>query len=195
MISRARAFALALFLAAATPVLLCAQSLTPAPVPGPVGLSVGNEARMAVFRAERWLARQPPPAEGAAADKSVSPPPADPNPYAAHAPAEPSAEELQLLLPLLQDPDAPLPAAESDPYTAYARLALSLSRHTPPLLVTAEAPPLPWRNFLLHLLVTRQTIDPRGGGYWQTPSQDPCATTLTALWTLHHLLALPDASQ
>ena len=129
-----------------------AQTITSAPVPGPVGLSVGNEARIAVLRAERWLARH-------AADDD-----------APALPAPPDDATIDRLISLLQgdfyvvDPDSNL--CES-----WYLLATGLARRGEAVVFLPDGSSSPWRNAILHALVSSQQPDDVGGGWWGSDSE------------------------
>lgn len=163
-----------------------AQIIAPAPVPGPVGLSVGNESRMALFRAERWLALHdsapaPDEAPGEAPDDDLLPDD-DPAP----------------LLPLLQG-DRSVLSPDTNPYEARERLARALARRGEPYVFLSDGTPLPWRNALLHDLVTAQRLDARGAGWWtdrpdlppDDPASDAVPSTRAACRTLLFLSGVP----
>ncbi len=150
-------------------------AIAPAPVPGPVGLSVGNEARSALLRADRWLRRNAPDVP----DAPLPPPDED---------------ELTRLLPLLQGESAP-GSPQENRYEALLRLATALADRGTPVVFLPDGTSVPWRNAILHDLVTTQTPDDRGGGYWSTlPEPDPDDTlrsTRAATAALLYLLGAP----
>ena len=126
--------------------------ILPAPVAGPVDLSIRNEAFAARRRANPWLEKR-----GAPADL--------PNP----APAADVAD----LLPLLAG--APAPAGQ-DLYAACAALAAALDRAGTETVFLPDGRSVAWREALLHRLVQSQRIDPQGDGYWTDPAApDPAA--------------------
>ena len=162
-----RPLALAALLLAATLSLAPAQqpTIAPAPVPGPVGLSVGNEARTALLRAERWLRRNAPDFP----DTTLP----------ALAPLDDA--ELALLLPLLQS-QPPSDARQENRYEALYRLATALADRGAPVVFLPDGTSIPWRNAILHDLVTTQHPDDRGGGYWTTlPDASPDDILLSLL--------------
>ena len=165
-----------------------AQTIAPAPVPGPVGLSVGNESRMALYRAERWLAihdSAPAPDE----DPDALPPDDD---------AAPAGGDPAPLLPLLQGDRSVLPP-DDNPYEALERLARALARRGEPYVFLPDGTPLPWRNAILHELVTAQRLDTRGAGWWTVrpdlspddPASDALPSTRAACRTLLFLSGVP----
>lgn len=142
--------------------------IKPAPVAGPVDLSIRNEARAAQARAAPWLESHPLPADfqdprqllAALADR------ADPD----------WSGRLSLL-----DPDAsPVPCLD------VAVLALLLARNGQETVFLPNGSPVAWREALLHQLVQRQRIDTTGGGFWIDPetaesAADALRSTLCAL--------------
>lgn len=175
-----RPLALAALLLAATLSLAPAQqpAIAPAPVPGPVGLSVGNEARTALLRAERWLRRNAP-------DFPDTLPPTF---------ALLDDAELALLLPLLQS-QPPSDALQENRYEALLRLATALADRGAPVVFLPDGTSIPWRNAILHDLVTTQHPDDRGGGYWtpllDAPPDDTLRSTRAAYAVLLFLLGTP----
>lgn len=124
----------------------------PAPVAGPVDLSIRNEALAARSRAELWIETQPPFA-------GFHPPSAAP--------------DAASLLPLLS---GNLENAGDNLFSSFASLALALDRNGEETVFLPDGRPVAWREALLHQLVQRQRIDPRGGGYWTDPrAADPAA--------------------
>lgn len=150
-------------------------AIAPAPVPGPVGLSVGNEARTALLRADRWLRRNAPDVP----DAPLPPPDED---------------ELTRLLPLLQGESAP-GSPQENRYESLLRLATALADRGTPVVFLPDGTSVPWRNAILHDLVTTQTPDDRGGGYWTTlpdaPADDILRSTRAATAALRFLLGGP----
>lgn len=137
------------------PLTVPAPQIRPAPVAGPVDLSIRNEALAARQRAELWLrGREPRPDE---------PPP------------EPAAD-VAARLPLLAD-DATAPARCAD----CAALAEALARAGETTVFLPDGRPVAWREALLHRLVRRQKIDARGGGYWTDAGADDDRATAAAL--------------
>ena len=126
------------------------RSIPPAPIAGPPDLSIRNEALAALDRADLWLAAREAPADL-------------PHPAARWNAAELRApEDVGPLLALL---DGVVPEEEREVELAQAALADALDRigHE---TVFLGARPVRWREALLHQIVQRQRIDPRGGGYW-----------------------------
>ena len=161
--------------AASCPVGAQQPSIAPAPIPGPVGLSVGNEARTALLRAERWLQRNSPDVP----DAPLSPPDED---------------ELARLLPLLQG-DSLSDASQENRYEALHRLALGIAERGEPVGFLPDGTSIPWRNALLHDLASTQRPDDRGGGYWTTLPEpapdDTLRSTVAARAALLFLLGEP----
>lgn len=150
-----------------------AQTIAPAPVPGPVGLSVGNESRIAILRAERWLARH----------ASGIDTPALPKP--------PDDTTLDRLTPLLQG-DFSVVSPDSNLYETWYRLATGLARRGGSVVFFPDGTSIPWRNAILHALVSSQRPDDAGGGWWATDpeaeSNDAVRSTRAAHETLLFLL-------
>ena len=164
------AFAAALLWTAPCPAP--AQTIAPAPVPGPVGLSVGNESRIAILRAERWLARHAP--EGDA--------PALPEP--------PDDATLDRLTPLLQG-DFSVVSPDSNLYETWYLLAIGLARRGESVVFFPDGTSIPWRNAILHALVSSQRPDDAGGGWWGTDAEaesDAVRSTRAAHETILFLL-------
>ena len=132
---------LAVLEASATP----PPQIQPAPLAGPVDLSIRNEAYAAQGRARQWLKSQPNPEE--------LPPPA-------------AREDFAPLLPLLSGEAL---ATNENLFFAYATLAASLDRAGQKTVFLPDGTPVSWREALLHQLVQRQRIDARGGGFWSDP--------------------------
>ena len=144
------------FTALAAPVAAPPQ-IQPAPVAGPVDLSIRNEAFAARARAEQWMKTR-----AATADLPEPDGPGD----------------LAGWLPLLAGSPA-----EADPglFSSYAALAAALDRAGQETVFLADGRPIAWREALLHQLVQRQRIDSRGGGFWADPNaDDPSAVRATA---------------
>jgi hypothetical protein len=160
-----------------------AQSIAPAPVPGPVGLSVGNESRTALTRAERWLRR---------ADPGTTLP-EDPVAAAGILAACPPAD-IDRLLPFLADGDASVLAEAENPQEALASLAYALASLSTPVFAP-DGTQLPWRNVLLHRLVLTQHVGDMGDGWWSpspdSPAADAVRSTRAAHATLLFLSAVP----
>lgn len=138
-----------------------------APIPGPVAISIRNEAQAARQRAERWLA-----------DRTL---PDDlPDPQAAWAERElRSPEDVADWLPLL---DGPL-TGDDDVYERCAALAVALARIGHERVFLAPDRPVIWREALLHQLVIHQRMDAQGGGYWNPTAADPNTPAATrATW-------------
>ena len=134
-----------------------APQIQPAPVAGPVDLSIRNEAFAARARAEQWMKNRDAPADLPEPDASA---------------------EIAGLLPLLAGPPAD---ADSCLYSSYAALAAALDRAGEETVFLADGRPVAWREALLHQLVQRQRIDARGGGFWADPAaDDPAAARATA---------------
>lgn len=146
-------------------------TIAPAPVPGPVGLSVGNESRIALVRAEHWLDRH-------------APLPSRP------APSPATNEEIDRLLPLLQGDTSPLSETELL-CEALERLAAGLALRGESLVFLPDGTFIPWRNAILHALVTSQHPDDMGGGWWGDGHDDALRQTLAAYATLLFLLGEP----
>lgn len=177
----------ALFAAAASAVGAPPVRL-PSTLPGPVGISIGNEASMALSRAERWLLRRLPEGtmlEQLRADLAEWCP----------APLDPAETDDALL----RMDDETLLSGPGGCETL-ARLALTLAeRGRAEVFVPGAASPVLWRNALLRLLVVRQKPDTAGGGYWPldgVPQDAPetLENTRQALWALYLLLPQPDGS-
>lgn len=144
--------------AALEPLTVPAPQIRPAPVAGPVDLSVRNEARAARQRAELWRRGRAAPEEDPA--------------------AEPAAD-VAALVPLLAG-DAPAPARWAD----LAALAAALGRAGEETVFLPDGTPVAWREALLHQLVRRQKIDARGGGRWTDAGGDDDLATAAALRAL-----------
>lgn len=147
-------------------------TIATAPVPGPVGLSVGNESRIALLRAERWLGRHAPPDADA---------PSRPAPIPA------TDAEIDRLLPLLQGDTSPL-AEDELLCEALERLAAGLSLRGEPQVFFPDGTSLPWRSAILHVLVSTQRPDDRGGGWWGDGPGDALRQTQAARATLLFLM-------
>ena len=160
----------------------------PSTLPGPVGVSVGNEASMAFVRGKRWLLRRMP--EDAAPERFWAE-------LAEWRPAPLDDAETDDAL-LRMDDETLLSGPEG--YETLARLALTLAeRGRAEVFVPGAASPVLWRNALLRLLVVRQKPDTAGGGYWPLdgfPEDAPetMENTRQALWSLRLLLPQPDGS-
>lgn len=139
-------------------------TIAPAPVPGPVGLSVGNESRIALIRAERWLEHHAPP--DADAPSRPAPPPA-------------TDDEIDRLLPLLQGDTSPL-AENEFLCEALERLAAGLALRGESRVFLPDGTSLPWRNAILHALVSSQRPDDQGGGWWGDGPDDALRQTQAA---------------
>ncbi len=154
--------------------------LAPAPVPGPVGLSVGNEARTAVLRAERWLRRNDPDFASAPAADAF--------------PVPPDEAEAGQLLALLQDsPGADVSGGNR--YEGLFRLARALAVRGAAVVFLPDGTSVPWRNAMLHELAATQHPDDRGGGCWRTREEesddDALRSTRAAYAALFFLLGSP----
>ena len=152
-----------------------APAIAPAPVAGPVDLSIRNEALAAKARAETWLAKQPPPPllqDGGTLD------------------AETERQLVAMILPFLAGHEP----TSSNAYLSYALLARALDRAGEETVFMENGQPVRWREALLHQLVQRQRIDARGGGYWADPksSVDPVESTIHALRALNLALGQPE---
>lgn len=154
-----------------------AQTISPAPVPGPVGLSVGNESRMALMRAERWLERH-------ATDSSED--------YSVPGIGTVPDEEVTRLLPLLEGDSGCLHEGENM-YEAWERLVAGLSRQGLSM-VYRDGTWVEWRKAVLHALVISQHPDDMGGGWWGDGQEDAWQSTRTACKTLRFLLGLQDSA-
>lgn len=130
--------------------------IQPAPVAGPVEISIRNEARAARHRAEQWLQGQSPPANLL-----------DPG----------SRENAAELLPLLA---GQVPDSNEDLFYCFAALALALERLGQETAFLPDGRPVAWREALLHQLVQRQRIDPKGDGFWSNPDADDPADAVRA---------------
>ena len=144
--------------AALEPLTVPAPQIQPAPIAGPVDLSIRNEALAARQRADLWR-------RGRAA------PPEDPAP-------EPAAD-VAAGRPLLAA-DAPAP----DRWEDVAALAEALARAGEATVFLPDGRPVAWREALLHQLVARQKIDARGGGYWTDAGGNDDRATAAALRAL-----------
>lgn len=152
-----------------------AQTIAPAPVPGPVGLSVGNESRIAVLRAERWLARHA--SEGEA--------PALPSP--------PDDAIIDRLIPLLQGDFSVVPP-DANLYESWYLLATGLAQRGEAVVFFPDGTSIPWRNAILHALVSSQRPDDAGGGWWGTDAEkesDAVQSTRAAHAAILFLLGEP----
>jgi hypothetical protein len=138
-----------------------------APIPGPVAISIRNEAQAARQRAERWLA-----------DRTL--PDNLPDPQTAWAERElRSPEDVADWLPLL---DGPL-TGDDDVYERCAALAVALARIGHERVFLAPDRPVIWREALLHQLVIHQRMDAQGGGYWNPTAADPnTPAAIRATW-------------
>ena len=143
--------------AALEPRVASAPQIRPAPVAGPVDLSIRNEALAARDRAERWLRGQEPRAD-------------EPQP-------EPAAEGAALLPLLAGD-------AAASRWADFAVLAAALERGGAATVFLPDGRPVAWREALLHQVVRRQKIDARGGGYWTDAGADDVRATADALRAL-----------
>ena len=144
--------------AALEPLTVPAPRIQPAPVAGPVDLSIRNEALAARQRADLWR-------------RGRSAPPEDPAP-------EPAADGAAWL-PLLAA-DAPAPARWAD----VAALADALAAAGEATVFLPNGRPVAWREALLHRLVAHQKIDARGGGYWTDAGGNDDRATAAALRAL-----------
>lgn len=154
--------------------------LAPAPVTGPVGLSVGNEARSAILRAERWLRRNAPDDPAAPAAESL--------------PA-PDDAEIERMLPLLQDPPRPEAGGENR-YEDLYRLACALAGRGSAIVFLPDGSSVSWRNAILRELSATQHPDDRGGGWWsslgEASADDTLRSTRAAYATLLFLAGSPE---
>ena len=132
------------------------QDIEPAPIPGPVGLSVGNESHIALIRAERWLERHKTVEDGVL-----------PGPVGINAPDD---GEIERLKPLL-DGDFGCLDENENVFEAWGRLAAGLARQGN-ALVYRNGSFVPWRNAILHELVASQRSDDMGGGWWENGEAD-----------------------
>jgi len=144
-------------------------AIRPAPAAGPVDISIRNEACAARHRAETWLETHPP-----AADL--------PDPAARWADAPPQTPDD--LGPLLQLLDGGEPEPDGNLYLDFAALAIALDRIGHETVFLPDGKPVAWREALLHQLVQRQRIDPRGGGFWEAPGVPTETATPLALRAL-----------
>jgi lysophospholipase L1-like esterase len=131
--------------------------IRPAPVAGPVDISIRNETRAAQDRAARWMGIQVPP-------RDLPDPLARLEGRELHSP-----EDVADLLPLLEENPA---KAGTDSYFSYAALALALNRIGHETVFLADGRPVVWREALLHQLVQRQQVDARGNGFWSNPDAE-----------------------
>ena len=123
-----------------------APHIQPAPVAGPVDISIRNEAFAARSRAEQWMKNRPAPT---------------------HLLRPPTGNKADDLLPLL----AGQPAETGENlFFLYAALAAVLERAGQETVFLADGAPVAWREALLHQLVQRQRIDSQGGGFWSDPA-------------------------
>ena len=144
--------------AALEPLTVPAPQIRPAPVTGPVDLSIRNEALAARQRAELWRRGRAAPADE---------------------PAPLSAANVAARLPLLAgDTAAP------DRWADAAALAAALARAGEATVFLPDGRPVAWREALLHQLVRCQKIDARGGGYWTDAGADDDRATAAALRAL-----------
>ena len=124
-----------------------------APIPGPVAISIRNEAQAARQRAERWLA-----------DRTL--PDNLPDPQTAWAERElRSPEDVADWLPLL---DGPL-TGDDDVYERCAALAVALARIGHERVFLAPDRPVIWREALLHQLVIHQRMDAKAAATGTQP--------------------------
>lgn len=160
----------------------------PSTLPGPVGVSIGNEAFMALARGERWLLRRLP--DGTTPEQLWA--------DLAEWRPEPLDEAATDAALLSMDDESLLSAP--DGCETLARLSWTLAeRGRADVFVPGAASPVLWRNALLRLLVIRQKPDAAGGGYWPpdgTPEDalETLENTRRALWALRVLLPQPDGS-
>ena len=86
-------------------------------------------------------------------------------------------------------------AAQENRYESLHRLALGLAERGEPVVFLPDGTSIPWRNAILHDLVTTQHPDDRGGGYWTTlpdaPPDDTLRSTRAAYAALLFLLGSP----
>lgn len=134
-------------------------------------MSVGNESRIALIRAERWLDRHK------TRDDGVLPYPTA---------NEIDGEELKRLMPLLGGASGCL-REEENVFEAWGRLAKGLAREGNEM-VYGEGGMVPWRNAILHELVVSQHPDDMGGGWWGDGEEDAMQSTRAAYETLRFLL-------
>ena len=154
------------------------QRIEPAPIPGPVELSVGNESRMALIRAERWLERHQAAGEGE-------------QPTSASGIVD--DEEVTRLLPLL-DGDFRCLREGENACEAWGRLAAGLSRQGLSV-VYRDGTWVAWRNAVLHALAVSQRPDGMGGGCWGDEGEDALRSTRAAYATLRFLLGLQESRE
>ena len=137
-----------------------APQIQPAPVAGPVDISVRHEALAARARAEQWLQNQP---------------------ATAAFPAFTAPTDATPLIPLLAGGSI----ATNEPlFVACARLAAALARDGRETVFLPAGQPVAWRAALLHQLVQRQKIDARGNGYWSANGTADARDTAAALQAL-----------
>ena len=125
-----------------------APRIQPAPVAGPVDLSIRNEAFAARQRAERWMDSRPPPRD---------------------LPDLPETQRAAELLPLLA---GNMDVARENLFFSFASLASALDRSGEETVFLADGRPVAWREALLHQLVQCQRNDARGGGFWNDPKAE-----------------------
>ena len=143
--------------AALEPLTVPAPRIQPAPVAGPVDLSIRNEALAARQRADLWRrGRAAPPEEST------------PKP----------AADVAAWLPLLAGEIA------APRFADCAALAESLARAGEATVFLPDGRPVAWREALLHRLVAHQKIDARGGGYWTDAGGNDDRATAAALRAL-----------
>lgn len=147
------------------------QRIESAPVPGPVGLSVGNESRIALIRAERWLERHKGKGEELPCPAGMD---------------EVEDGEGERLMPLLGGDSGCLRQGENV-CEAWRRLAAGLAREGGDM-VYLDGMLVPWRNAILHELVVSQKLDDMGGGWWGNGEEDALRATRAAYATLRFLL-------
>lgn len=146
--------------------------IQPAPVAGPVDVSIRHEARAAKTRAELWL-------------KTKALPDNLPPPLSFFISQKPGMSHD--LLSLLDGAPA---ATNHNLFFAYAALATRLDREGEETVFLADGRPVAWREALLHQLVQRQRIDAQGGGFWSRTDGETEAAAETARSTAYALQAL-----
>lgn len=151
--------------------------IQPAPVAGPVDVSIRHEARAAQNRAERWLERQPPPAH-------LRDPAAEWTGRDLRSPGD-----VAHLLPLL---DGTIPDNLGDPLYSFAALAIALDRIGHETVFLAGNRPIAWREALLRQLVVLQDIEADGSGCWPPPGRKANRATVVET-TAYALRALATA--
>ena len=102
--------------------------------------------------------------------------------------ADVTPPDLPALLPLLA---GEIPPGIDDYFQACSRLADLLAEQGEETVFLAPDRPVAWRTALLHQLVQRQRIDPRGAGFWRNPgaAAEDAADARATRAALHALAA------